>query len=100
MSDRNIPNEERAPLPEDIRWFPEVEPRVETGPIAFGNDWPGIFIRGDNAAAYALHLRTVIEGPKEMQCFSKSVLLGLLSDLESSNLALRNNPALKDRSDG
>lgn len=23
--------------------------RPETGPMVFGNDWPGIFIRGDNA---------------------------------------------------
>lgn len=27
--------------------------RVETGPIAFGDDWPGVFIRGDNACGYA-----------------------------------------------
>lgn len=26
--------------------------RVETGPIQFGNDWPGIFIRGDNCGYY------------------------------------------------
>jgi len=23
--------------------------RVETGPLAIGDDWPGLFIRGDNA---------------------------------------------------
>lgn len=23
--------------------------RVETGPVQFGDDWPGLFIRGDNA---------------------------------------------------
>lgn len=27
--------------------------RVETGPVAFGNDWPGVFIRGDDAFGYA-----------------------------------------------
>jgi hypothetical protein len=27
----------------------ELESRVETGPVQFGDDWPGIFIRGDNA---------------------------------------------------
>ena len=24
-------------------------PRVETGPLQIGDDWPGVFIRGDNA---------------------------------------------------
>ena len=23
--------------------------RVETGPVQFGDDWPGLFVRGDNA---------------------------------------------------
>ena len=27
--------------------------RAETGPMQFGDDWPGVFIRGDNALAYA-----------------------------------------------
>lgn len=27
--------------------------RVETGPVQFGEDWPGVFIRGDNAGALA-----------------------------------------------
>lgn len=31
--------------------------RVETGPIQFGDDWPGIFIRGGNAAVWWLNLR-------------------------------------------
>lgn len=26
-----------------------TEARVETGPVQFGDDWPGIFIRGDDA---------------------------------------------------
>jgi hypothetical protein len=27
----------------------EGAPRVETGAIRFGNDWPGLFVRGDQA---------------------------------------------------
>ena len=38
----------------DIRKLLAQERRVETGPIQFGEDWPGVFIRGDNAAYYAL----------------------------------------------
>jgi hypothetical protein len=41
------------------RQFPcEVE-RVETGPIKFGDDWAGIFIRGTNALHYAAMLEWV-----------------------------------------
>lgn len=38
--------------------FDEKE-RVETGPVKFGDDWPGIFIRGDNALGYSLELRII-----------------------------------------
>jgi hypothetical protein len=33
----------------EIRKLPAQDKRVETGPVQFGEDWPGIFIRGDNA---------------------------------------------------
>jgi hypothetical protein len=29
--------------------LPQQEPRIETGAIQFGDDWPGLFIRGDEA---------------------------------------------------
>ena len=29
--------------------LPEGMTRMESGPVAFGNDWPGYFLRGDNA---------------------------------------------------
>ena len=41
----------------DLRKFPKQEKRVETGPIQFGDDWPGLFIRGDNALGFALALK-------------------------------------------
>jgi len=31
--------------------------RVETGPVQFGDDWPGLFIRGD----HALYLASVLD---------------------------------------
>lgn len=35
--------------------------RVETGPIQFGDsDWPGIFIRGDDAMYYSFALREAL----------------------------------------
>lgn len=34
--------------------------RVETGPLQFNDDWPGIFIRGDNALYYSFLLNQLI----------------------------------------
>jgi len=38
--------------------------RPETGPMQFGDDWPGVFIRGDNAMYMAMMLRAVLDGAK------------------------------------
>lgn len=45
----------------DVRYLPKQEPRVETGTIQFGDDWQGLFIRGDNCFAYAFDLQMIIE---------------------------------------
>lgn len=37
----------------------ESEPRIETGIVQFGNDWPGVFIRGDNAFNYMMVLSRI-----------------------------------------
>ena len=34
--------------------------RVETGPIQFGNDWPGLFLRGDRAGYIALQIESLL----------------------------------------
>lgn len=44
-----------------VRKLPALRCRAETGPMKFGDDWAGVFIRGDNAAYYAMSLRTVLE---------------------------------------
>jgi hypothetical protein len=44
----------------EVRKFPQQEQRVETGAVQFGDDWPGVFIRGDNALYYAHILSSVI----------------------------------------
>jgi hypothetical protein len=36
-------------------------PRVETGAVQFGDDWPGLFIRGDNAYFLMLWIRRLAE---------------------------------------
>ena len=51
------------PAPADL-------PRVETGAVQFGNDWPGLFLRGDNALDLMLWIRSLCdlleEHPDEM----------------------------------
>lgn len=60
---------------QEIRKFPSEKERVETGPIQFGEDWPGIFIRGDNSFAYILALNAYLNGTEDV--FTKSCLRGL-----------------------
>jgi hypothetical protein len=47
-------NVQMLPLPPGL-------PRVETGAVQFGDDWPGLFIRGDNALALMLWIRSLSE---------------------------------------
>lgn len=35
--------------------------RVETGPLQINSDWPGVFIRGDNALNYSMQLSRVLD---------------------------------------
>lgn len=53
---QQVPHERvvMLPLPDGMR-------RMESGPVQFGDDWPGVFLRGDNAMAYAMYLRNVAE---------------------------------------
>lgn len=39
-----------------IRELPKQDKRVETGTVRFGDDWPGLFIRGDDCMALNMAL--------------------------------------------
>ena len=57
--------------------------RVETGPVQFNDDWPGIFIRGDNAAHYAFMLESFMldsNGEKAVSAAAVNSLLRLLRE--------------------
>ena len=69
--------------PQGIRQLPEQTPRVESGPIRFGEDWAGLWLRGDSCFAYALALRA--ERSQKGDAFSRAGLDGLLTALESTN---------------
>jgi hypothetical protein len=55
--------------------------RAETGAMQFDDDWRGVFIRGDNATAYAMYLRTFASIKPEYQ----GLFDGLIALLESSD---------------
>jgi len=74
-----------------VRRFAAEEERVETGPVMFGDDWPGVFIRGDNCFKYVSALREIIFDKPDIGFITKAVLMGLLDTLESSNA--QNNDA-------
>lgn len=61
--------------------------RPETGTMQFGDDWPGVFIRGDNAMYYAMQLREFLENPETVydNVLAVAALEGLISILERSN---------------
>jgi hypothetical protein len=46
-----------------VRQLPEQSPPVETGPIRFGNDKTGVFIRADNALGFSMALRSILDSP-------------------------------------
>jgi hypothetical protein len=70
--------------------------RVETGPVQFGDDWPGVFIRGDNAAWYAVNLRLALE--QSGFAFSERLTLEQLVELlESCNVANAPTPRLLEQ---
>ena len=66
--------------PQQLPAWP-MEGRAETGVIQFGDDWPGIFIRGDNALGFAFMIREAMQSE-----FRDAALSGLLELLESCSV--------------
>lgn len=67
----------------EIRKLPEQEDRVETGPVRFGDDWTGLFIRGDTAFHIAHTLRAVLEHETFEHPVLKNQLEGFAELMES-----------------
>lgn len=66
--------------------------RAETGPMQFSNDWPGVFIRGDNAMHFAMNLKALLHAGVSAEMWpAEAVLTGLVNTLASccTNDALR-----------
>lgn len=58
-------------------------PRVETGPLQFGDDWPGVFIRGDNAMRYAMQITFALQHGIDADPLGRRYLEGLARLLAS-----------------
>jgi hypothetical protein len=71
-------------------------PRAETGVMQFDNDWPGIFIRGDNAGILAMYLREVLAS-SQADPITQLQVEGLASLLASCDV--RSNPERQFASD-
>ena len=70
-----------------IRQLEQQKERIETGVIQFGDDWPMIAIRGDNAMYYALVLSMFLDGTlNENDSLMKYQLHNLLKLLQSCNV--------------
>lgn len=58
--------------------------RIETGPLEIDDDWPGVFIRGDNALYLAMMLQTFFDGHDDF--ILRVVIKGLIDDLKSCDV--------------
>lgn len=74
----------------EIRMLPAPEDgqRVESGPVQFGTDWPGTFIRGDHAAYYTMSIQRILEKHGDsLDFFMERVpLQNLMQELASSRV--------------
>lgn len=68
----------------DIRRLPAVEDRVETGPVQFGEDWPGFFIRGDHAFALRIALGVALISPHDP--LSRAQVRAFMQSLDECNV--------------
>lgn len=78
----------------NVRELPEADPRVETGTVQFGEDWPGLFLRGKHAFWFAQHLEWAISLIEEDSIGTEmmmrlSVLKGLLKHLQATRVVKR-----------
>ena len=65
----------------EVRKLPNLEKRIETGVMQFGDDWPCIVIRGDNALWYGQLLKWLLDGTISKEDAMSLMPLKGLSDL-------------------
>lgn len=94
------PNDPPRELPDPhapaIRKLPDAEPRIEQGPVQFGEQWPGLYLSGKSCFIYSgileracrvLDALPLAEGMVDI--WAIPALCGLVKDLRSPILILR-----------
>jgi hypothetical protein len=66
--------------------------RVNTGIIRFGDDWPGLFVRGDVAINYALSVQAFLE--KKPRLPDRWALEGLRDKLQATKVTPEQEPPM------
>lgn len=66
-----------------IRQLPATSARVETGAVQFGEDWPGVFIRGDHAFSLCAYL----DGPEPLREMAVKQLRALLAQSDLTGIS-------------
>jgi hypothetical protein len=69
--------------------IPHDGARVETGAVQFGDDWPGVFIRGDEALSYIIDLKVALKKlppDKEVEYIRLTKLLRALQSCRQNNI--------------
>jgi len=56
--------------------------RIDTGALQFGNDWPGLFIRGDHALHFAYKLNKILTIIKENKEVMKKLSFETIDGLD------------------
>jgi len=79
----------------EIRNLPIQDQRIETGVVQFGDDWPGVFIRGDDCFGYVMCFKGLIAKMTDEQkkSFDFKGVKKLFQLLYSSNIS----PAMPDK---
>ena len=62
---------------ENVTRFPDITERIETGAVQFGDDWPGLFIRGDETDA----IRAILD----KRCWIHHKLRKIINNITVSN---------------
>lgn len=77
---------------------PDASPRVETGAIQFGSDWPGLFIRGDDAVFLVASIRQLAKGVQESKDPDVGMALARvveIAELIEREVRVKSNPAAR-----
>lgn len=73
------------------------EKRVESGAIQFGEDWPGLFLRGDNAFAHAMNIHEILSWFEVHKPAGMEDIYLALSSLKGFHESIMNDVVVKPK---